>query len=90
MKELEVVSHLIFLSDKNSNEYFSESAMLGLFHLKSLHLQSTKQKRLFLTLMVKCFAIWQLWELMEHGQKSVTEYTNNTNTKNTYTYFINE
>ena len=42
---------------------FAENAMLELSYLKSLHLKSTKQKRLFLTLMAKCFAIWQSLEL---------------------------
>ena len=43
---------------------FAENAMLELSYLKSLHLNSTKQKRLFLSqMMVKCFAILQLWEL---------------------------
>ena len=81
MKELEDVSQWIFLSDKISNEYFSENAMLEQFHLKSLHLESTKQERLFLSLMAVMGIV------MEHEQKNLsnwaTEYTNSTNTKNT-------
>ena len=81
MKELEIASHWIFLSDKISNEYFSENAMLEQFHLKSLHLESTKQERLFLSLMAVMGIV------MEHEQKNLsnwaTEYTNSTNTKNT-------
>jgi len=81
VKELEIASHWIFLSDKISNEYFSENAMLEQFHLKSLHLESTKQERLFLSLMAVMGIV------MEHEQKNLsnwaTEYTNSTNTKNT-------
>ena len=81
MKELEIASHWIFLSDKISNEYFSENAMLEQFHLKSLHLESTKQERLFLSLMAVMGIV------IEHEQKNLsnwaTEYTNSTNTKNT-------
>ena len=81
MKELEIASHWIFLSDKISNEYFSENAMLEQFRLKSLHLESTKQERLFLSLMAVMGIV------MEHEQKNLsnwaTEYTNSTNTKNT-------
>ena len=81
MKELEIASHWIFLSDKISNGYFSENAMLEQFHLKSLHLESTKQERLFLSLMAVMGIV------MEHEQKNLsnwaTEYTNSTNTKNT-------
>ena len=81
MKELKIASHWIFLSDKISNEYFSENAMLEQFHLKSLHLESTKQERLFLSLMAVMGIV------MEHEQKNLsnwaTEYTNSTNTKNT-------
>ena len=81
MKELEIASHWIFLSDKISIEYFSENAMLEQFHLKSLHLESTKQERLFLSLMAVMGIV------MEHEQKNLsnwaTEYTNSTNTKNT-------
>ena len=81
MKELEIASHWIFLSDKISNEYFSENAMLEQFHLKSLHLESTKQERLFLSLMAVMGIV------MDHEQKNLsnwaTEYTNSTNTKNT-------
>ena len=81
MKELEIASHWIFLSDKISNQYFSENAMLEQLHLKSLHLESTKQERLFLSLMAVMGIV------MEHEQKNLsnwaTEYTNSTNTKNT-------
>ena len=81
VKELEIASHWIFLSDKISNEYFSENAMLEQFHLKSLHLESTKQERLFLSMMAVMGIV------MDHEQKNLsnwaTEYTNSTNTKNT-------
>ena len=81
MKELEIASHWIFLSDKISDEYFSENAMLEQFHLNSLHLESTKQERLFLSLMAVMGIV------IEHEQKNLsnwaTEYTNSTNTKNT-------
>ena len=81
MKELEIASHWIFLSDKISNQYFSENAMLEQLHLKSLHLESTKQERLFLSMMAVMGIV------MEHKQKNLsnwaTEYTNSTNTKNT-------
>ena len=81
MKELEIAANWIFLSDKISNEYFSENAMLEQFHLKSLHLESTTQERLFLSLMAVMGIV------MEHEQKNLsnwaTENTNSTNTKNT-------
>ena len=55
--------------------------MLEQFHLKSLHLESTKQERLFLSLMAVMGIV------MEHEQKNLsnwaTENTNSTNTKNT-------
>ena len=66
MKELEIASHRIFLSDKISNEYFSENVMLEQFHLKSLHLESTKQERLFLSLMAVMGIV------MEHEQKNLS------------------